>query len=391
MLRSGRAAAAAIASALLLSACVSGGDDSKGSGSDGGLPTASIASVLTMSGPAAVFGEQQKAGIDLAVEQLRADKVADLEVAAAEDTGANNAAALNAYRSAIRDEPAVVLGPIVGTMVLAMRPEAERAQIPLVTTAATRSITEDDNTFVFRNFPHSGMTSEANATYALDELGIKKPAILADNTAFGQGDAAALQQVASDRGVQIVANESVDPTAADVTGQVSHIVASGADAVFVELLTGSPLATAVKALRRAGFEGAIFAAPGITSPSTLELLTNDEVNGIYSPGLVLDESRPEVKQFTEAFQKKFNRPADIYAAVTYDTVMAVGHAVADGASTPKKVRDALRSVDYDGVTTHLAADTEGNLAHTVSVLVFDGNKKASPVQTVDLDFEKAHA
>ena len=351
-----------------------------------GLPSANIATALTKTGFAAVFGQSQQSAVELAVAQLRTEKIADLKLVASEDTGESNASALNAYRKLLGKEPDLVIGPIVGTMMLAMRQEVDRAQIPMVTTAATRQITQKGNKYIFRNFPHSAMTVEGTSEYAFKELKVKRPAILADNTAFGQGDASALVAAAKSAGVPIVANESVSPTAVDVTGQVSRINRAKADAVFVQLLTGSPLAVAVKALRRSGFQGAIFAAPGITSPSTLQLLSNDEVQGVFSPGLALDLKNLKTQAFEAAFKKKFNKEPDIYAAVMYDSIMAVGQVVADGNTSPEEITSALKKIQYDGLTAKLRSDSEGNLVHSVSVLKFDGSKKAAPVKTVELGF-----
>lgn len=389
--------------ALLLTGCAANGgsDDgdtaSPGTGSEtaadaGGADeanSAKIATVLTTSGFAAVFGQNQQRGVELAVAHLAEQGIADLEIVASEDAGQDNSTALNAYRRAVSAEPDVIIGPIIGTMVLAMRPDLARDGIPMVTTSATRSITLDDNEWVFRNFPHSGMSASANAQYAFDELGIERPAILADNTAFGQDDAEVLIREASDRGIEVVANESSEPDAVDVTGQASRIVSSGADAVFVQLLTGSPLAQAIRTLREAGFEGAIFAAPGVTSPSTLELLSDDEVAGIYSPGLVLDRDAPRVQEYITAYEEEYGDEPDIYSAVMYDSVMMLGEIVGQGASGAEEIREGLRSIEYDGITATLESDTEGNLAHTVDVLRFDDAKSTSVVASFDIEFEPA--
>lgn len=375
---------------LALAACGSGDDassENKGQDGEKTVPSANIATALTMTGFAAFFGQQQKAGVDLAVEQLRKDGTADLKIVSSQDTGATNASALNAFRKAVSEKPAVVIGPIIGTQVLAMKGDIQRNQVPIIVTAGTRSLTQDGNKFVIRNFPHSEMQMQATSQFAFENLKLTKPAILADNTAFGQGDAAALRKEAAERNIKIVADESVDPTAVDVTGQVSRIVRSGADSVFVQLLTGSPLATAIKTLRRAGFKGEIFAAPGLSSPSTLELLTNSDVENVYSPGLSLDTSKAEAKAFADAFQAKFNRPADVYAAVMYDSVMAIGAAVNEGHAEAADILGYLPELKYTGVAAQYQADKELNLVHTVSVLKFGPDKKPAPETNIDLDFE----
>ncbi|MFE2089159.1 ABC transporter substrate-binding protein [Streptomyces sp. NPDC059460] len=376
----------AVMTALALAGTGCGGPGGATGKGEGGPPTANIATVLTMSGFAAVFGQQQKSGIDLAVEKLRTDKVADLKVVAAEDTGAANATALNAYRKAVAQEPAVVFGPILGTMVLAMRGEIDRNSIPLITTAATTSLTQNNNKNIFRNFANSSMTIKATAQFAFDKQGLKKPAILADNTSFGS-DAALLRAEITKRGLKAVADESADTTATDVTGQVSRIIRSGADSVFLQLLTGSPLALAVKTLRSNGFTGQIYAAPGMTSPSTLDLLSESEAKDIYSAGLALDTTGGAGADFAAAFKQQYGKDPDIYAAVMYDSVMLLGKAVSEGKSTAADLRAALRDANYTGVSGVFHSDAEGNLVHTVSILKFGDGKKASVDQDIDVQTE----
>jgi branched-chain amino acid transport system substrate-binding protein len=371
--------------AIATSGCGTAGDNT----GSGGLPSAKIATVMTMSGFAAVFGQDQKAGIDLAVDTLRKNKVADLQVVAAEDTGVANATALNAYRKAMAEEPAVVFGPILGTMVLAMRGEIDRGRTPLITTAATTSLTQNNNQYIFRNFADSSMTIKATAAYAFDKQGLKHPAILADNTSFGS-DAALLRTEMKNRGLESAADESAATTATDVTGQVSRIVRSGADSVFLQLLTGSPLALAVKTLHSNGFKGQIYAAPGMTSPSTLDLLSNDEVADVYSAGLALDTQSGPGADFAAAFKQKYHKDPDVYAAVAYDSVMLVGKAAAAGKTSAADLQGALKSADYTGVSGAFRSDTAGNLVHTVSILNFGPDKKTTVKQNLDVKFEASN-
>jgi len=355
-------------------------------GEDQGPPRAQIATVLTRSGFAAVFGENQQRGIELAVKHLAEEGIAELEIVAAEDAGDSPTTALNAYRRAAGQEPVAIFGPIVGTMVMAMRDDIDSNEIPFIVTASTPPITLNDNQWVYRNHPHGGMLATVMSQYALDELGIERPAILADNTDFGQGTAQIEVAEAEERGIDIVANESVAPDAIDLTGQVSRILSAEADGVFVELLTGSPLAEAIRALRGAGYEGHIFAAPGLPSPSTLELLSDQDVEGAYTPVLGLDRDDERVQAYVEAFQTEYGEEPDVFSAVMYDSVRFLGEVIAAGASTTQEIKDGLDTMTYEGLTTVMQADAEGNLSHRVDVLEFDDQKTPSTVATFELDF-----
>lgn len=389
MLRKHFVLSLAVASMLFLVAASCGGNESGGGGEgDGGMPQAALASVLTESGFAAVFGQLQASGADLAIDDLREEGIADIEWVAREDAGESNTTALNALRRAMQNQPDIVLTPIVGTMVLAMRPEIERAQVPGITSAATRSITQDENQWIFRIFPHDGITKVAVAQFALEELEIERPAILADSTAFGQVAAEILTDYFQENGVSVVAGESVNPEDQDVSGQVSRIASANADALFVQVLTGTPAAVALKGIRSAGLDIPVFMPPGVTSPSTLELVTDDEVTGVYAEAVhPLDRSNEDVAAFIDRYKDKFDAEPDIFATLMYDAVRMFGQAVADGAEGPEEIWEAMSTMEYQGLAADFRSDVEGNLVHDVTVLQFKSGKTTEVLNEYSIEFE----
>jgi branched-chain amino acid transport system substrate-binding protein len=374
---------------LVLAAC--GGDDAAPENA-AGTPTADVGYVLTLSGFAALFGELQANGIQLAIKDLESRGIAELNLVAQEDSGESNTTALNGLRRALSEEPHVLLGPIIGTQVLALRPEVERAEIPMITGAATRSITQEGNKWLFQLNPHDGIFKSALVRFALDELGVQEPGIIHDATEYGVVGSDILVDLLSEEGVEPAQIESFNPEERQLAGQVKNIADADVDAVFIQALTGSPAAAALKAVRQQGIDVPILMSAGITSPSTTDLLSAEELEGVYAenPGL-LDESDSEIRAFLDAYEVEYNSKPDIQAALMYDAVQMIGQVVADGASTPEEIWEGLSIIEYDGVVTTFRSDAEGALHHNPVILQFKQGKELEQVGAFEIEFEPRDA
>jgi ABC-type branched-subunit amino acid transport system substrate-binding protein len=77
------------------------------------------------------------------------------------------------------------------------------------------------------------MEAETGIAYAIDELKLKKVAILAESSAFGDQITAATKASLAKRGLEPVAVQSAPVTAPDVSGYLRNLRASGAEAVMM--------------------------------------------------------------------------------------------------------------------------------------------------------------
>lgn len=98
---------------------------------------------------------------------------------------------------------------------------------------------------------------------------IAQYAILIENSGYGQGGKIFLPQISSSYGTSIVAEQYFDPGATDLTPQLTNIINSGAEAIYV--WGSSPSAAmAVKQAREIGIELPIIVTPPQPNPRLLE-------------------------------------------------------------------------------------------------------------------------
>ncbi|HXQ68080.1 MAG TPA: ABC transporter substrate-binding protein, partial [Alphaproteobacteria bacterium] len=148
---------------------------------------ADIPILVPITGPLALEGTSQQNGALLALREAPGGVAVKGEVS---DTDTTPEVAVNALeRAAASGTPIAVVASIFGPQILAMLPLAERYKLPLLTISGTAKVTELGNPYVFRFFPADNLVKLAQARYAVEELGRKRPALIYQTTAYGQSGA----------------------------------------------------------------------------------------------------------------------------------------------------------------------------------------------------------
>ncbi|HEY9568121.1 MAG TPA: ABC transporter substrate-binding protein, partial [Thalassobaculum sp.] len=147
-------------------------------------PPVAVSVLVPVTGFLALEGTAQRNGAVLALESPPPGVTVTYQVT---DTATSPEVAVTALQRALdRERPVAVAAPIFGTQMLAMAPLAARAEVPLVTVSGTASITEQGYAVVFRFFPTDAVVKVAQARFAVEEVGSRRPALLYQTTADGQ-------------------------------------------------------------------------------------------------------------------------------------------------------------------------------------------------------------
>ena len=139
--------------------------------------------LVPLTGFVALEGTSQKNGALLAASQSQ-EAVFKPDVL---DTAATPEAAVNAWARAVGDPPPLaVVGPILGTQMLALLPLAKERDVPLLTISGTARLSEMGVPQFFRFFPSDATVKVAHARYVVEKLGARRPAVIYQSTAYGQ-------------------------------------------------------------------------------------------------------------------------------------------------------------------------------------------------------------
>lgn len=381
--RRARAVAAVAALALLAAGCGGDDDTTTATGADGSSECDQpfeIGLMLGLTGVYAAVAEPQKNAIELFVEQLNADGGINghqVETTLV-DTTSDEGAAVNALRKlATEDEVIAVVGPSSSGEAIALTPIAESLKVPTMAIAASNAIIADSPAYMFKQFPASVSSLEAQLTHAKAE-GMTDVGLLYSNNGYGQEAAEALPDLAEELGITVTASEAFPPAATDVTPQLSAVARSNPDTILVWAVNPAN-AIAAKNAQALGLEATLFQAPGAASAAYLEL-GGDAVEGtlVQASKILVPESIPAddpqsevVSSFAEAYQSEYGGPASQFGGGAYDAMLLVAEALEAGDVSPcddlQAGRDALKEsleTNIDGLpgviaVYSLSADQHG--------------------------------
>jgi branched-chain amino acid transport system substrate-binding protein len=326
--------------------------------------------LVPLTGFLALEGTSQQNGALLAM----ADAPSGLELRhEVVDTGVTPEVAVNALERALGDKPVAVIASMLGTQMLAMLPVAADNRVPLITISGTAKVTELGNPWVFRFFPGDNVVKVAQARYAVEQGGAKRPAIIYQTDAYGQSGLQYLTKELEALGVKPILSDGVDNAVKDLLPVLSKAKAAGADSLLIHLHVPST-ALLVKQARSGSVDLPIVSGSAMAAPATAALLDPAEMKGICaeSASAPAAPDSSDGERFLAAYRKAFGADPDAYALGQYDGAMMVLGAVAGGARTPDAVRQALASGRYRGIATTYRSDGAGNMAHSAVIVCYDG-------------------
>jgi branched-chain amino acid transport system substrate-binding protein len=334
--------------------------------------------LVPLTGFVALEGTSQKNGALLAASQMR-DIVLKPEVL---DTAATPEAAVNAWARAVGDPlPLAVVGPILGTQMLALLPLARERDVPLLTISGTARLSTMGVPQFFRFFPSDSTVKVAHARYVAEKLGAKRPAVIYQSTAYGQSGREQLAKTFAELKTPPVLEESVAPTVNDLTPALLRAKAANADVLVLHLHAPSTV-LAVRQARQLLPGLPIVAGSAMHQPATAALLDPAELKGVCAETAAspVAAATPAMREFLAAYRAAYNSDPDAFAAAQYDAVRMLGEVIAalrrDGAAvTPAKVREKLATAQYKGLVTTYHSDGKGDMVHEAEIVCFDGKDR----------------
>lgn len=345
------------------------------------LPNAARAEVsripvlVPVTGFLSLEGSSQRNGAVMALEEAIATGASvAYEVS---DTGTSPEVAVNAMERALQEKHTVaVVGPILGTQMLAMLPLAKEYGVPLVTISGTAKLTEMGNKWIFRFFPGDAVTKVAHARYVVEELGARRPAILYQTTAYGQSGRAHLEETFKSLGVKPVYEEGLDVSVKDMTPALTKAMATNPDVLVLHMHSGST-ALLVRQARAQGIDLPIVAGSAMHQPTTAALLKPAELKNVCaeSGSSPISGGSAAMERFVADYRNQFDSEPDAFALAQYDATRMMLAAMMDGALAPGAMRDWLASHAFDGLAMAYRSDGKGNMAHDAVIVCYDGKSR----------------
>lgn len=341
-------------------------------------PEVRLPVLVPLTGFVALEGTSQKNGALLAASRVR-DVIFKPEVL---DTAATPEAAVTAWARELGGKtPLAVVGPILGTQMLALLPLARERDVPLLTISGTARLSEMGVPQFFRFFPSDATVKVAHARYVAEKLGAKRPAVIYQSTAYGQSGREQLARTFAALKIAPVLEESVAPTVNDLTPALLRAKGANADVLVLHLHAPST-ALAVRQARQLLPDLPIVAGSAMHQPATAALLEPAELKGVCAETAAspIAATTPAMQEFLAAYRAAYNSDPDAFAAAQYDAVRMLGSVIGDllreGISvTPARVRERLGTARWQGVVTTYQSNGKGDMAHEAEIVCFDGTDR----------------
>lgn len=343
-----------------------------------------VGSVLSMTGPAAFLGEDMKAGMELAIDEINAKGGIDGKKIEwfFYDAESQTQKGLSATRRLLTQDGVemIVGGGNMSGMAIAMLQLTERAKVPFISTEGSMQIVTPvaERAWTFKSTVDDDQVMERLADYFAKQ-GIRKIGMLADSSGFGQSAVEQLRQVAPKRGLEVV-YESFNPSDTDMTPQLNKL--KGADVKAIVCWTVTPAGVvAMKQAKTLGLgEIPFIHSYGFVDKRYMDL-AGDAAKGVLLVSVKFpvgedlpdsDPAKPRILALNKAFEARFKRRPNQFAAQTYDAIHLAKMALEKGGTDKEKVRDALRGIrNYNGVggTFNFSASQHSGLSKSDLVLL----------------------
>lgn len=322
-----------------------------------------IGIIQDLSGPTSAWGEGLQNGAIMAIEKLNKDggllgkQIKHISY----DFKGNVPESLTAYNRLVdQDKVVAIVGSPNSAMHIAIAPLADDKKVPLVGDPMDERATTPEagkvNKFTFLGEPAAGEQARAIASYAFNEMGLKKYAILFDQgNPYSVSLATPFAEYISSKGGQIVANEPFQTGTNDFRPQLTKIKQTNPDAIHITgyLKENSLIVNQAREL-------------GITVPFVgnnscffpFAETAGKAAEGVVFPNnIALDD--PRYQQFIADYKTRFGKDPVVHAWMGYDNMMIIANGIKKANKLDSvAIRDAIENEtkDVQGITDKLTID-----------------------------------
>ncbi|MCF2625476.1 ABC transporter substrate-binding protein [Fusobacterium perfoetens] len=356
-----------LGAALLLTAC--GGAKETSTEAD----VVKIGGIGPLTGPLAIYGVTSTNGSKLAMEEINKNGGIlgkQVEYIVLDEKG-DSTEAVTAYNKLVDEGVVALIGDITSKPSLAVAEVAAQDNMPMITPTGTQFNITEAGPNVFRvcfTDPYQGVVL---ANFAKNNLNAETVAVVVNNSNdYSDGVAKAFIEQAEKLGLKVVAKEGYSDGDKDFRAQLTKILPTNPDVLVVPdyyeqvaLITTQAREVGIKAtfVGPDGWDG----VAKTLDPSAYGAIENSYFTNHYS----LQDQSEKVQNFLKAYKEAYNEEPSAFSALSYDAAYMVKAAIEKAGTTEKQaVVDALKSLDYSGVTGHLTFDEKNNPVKAVTVL-----------------------
>jgi ABC-type branched-subunit amino acid transport system substrate-binding protein/predicted negative regulator of RcsB-dependent stress response len=361
-----------------------------------------IGCLLPLTGPYAEFGNRALNGIQFALDQFSRQSNQPEFKLIIKDTRSDPDVAIKAVRQLDKDRVSLIIGPIITSEYAAQ--EAQSLGIPIITLTQKPGIPELGD-YVFRIFLTPQMQIDTLLPYVVNQLGIKRFAILYPEEIYGDTFLKLFRDRAIHYGASLVAVESYKPEQTDFALQIKKFVktqkrnvagpsASGKlhrsrnmrhrkyeanvdfDAIFIPD-SAEKIALIAPQLEFYDVDRVLLLGTNLWHSDKLIHMARDYVQeAILTDVFYAEDPKIRIREFIAAFDERYGQRPGFIEALAYDTAMINFHTLSNSEIRSRKdLTDALKKLrDFEGVTGYTSFRENGDTVKKLYLLQVENNR-----------------
>ena len=339
-----------------------------------------------LTGPAPSFGQSEKDGIMLAINEWNAKGgvLGQKIVPVVEDGQCDATASVNAANKVInQDKVKFILGETCSGSTIPVTEIANAGKIILMAATATnQNVTVDKGgktkDYVFRVCYIDPFQGGILGQFAADRLKAKKAFIMYDQgNDYTIGLANSFEIKFKAAGGTIVGKENYTKTDTDFSAILAKVKTAKPDVVLLPDYYNI-VNLVMKQAKEKGITAPFVGGDGWDSPDLDKRVAE---GGYYTNHYSADDPRPEVQNFLKAFGEAYKddsgkpRVPDAFAVLGYDAANLLLSGIKEANSSDSgKVKAALEAIKFSGVTGSLTVDKAHNPVKSLTILRVKGGK-----------------
>lgn len=336
--------------ALVLAACAPQASTGGGGETDApaGLEEVTVGVVTSETGPLAGYGKQYldafKAGLDYATDGTGEIDGTAINVEYVDDAGDPDKA-VTAVKELIGEGVNIIAGSASSGVAGAVAEQAAQNKVLFVSGPAAADALTGVNEYTFRSGRQSAQDVATAGTF-LDDLEGKTITVFAQNTAFGQGNEAAVNAILGAKGAT-VNSVLVAEDVTEFTPFAQQVLAANPDLVFVAW-AGATSGAMWQAMSQQGVLDAIPVVTGLGDAVTFGAYgeASEKINFLnhYFPGANDYEVNTAM---IEAIEAAGGTP-DLFSPDGFNAAIMIVHAIQEGQGDVDAMIAALEGFEFDG-------------------------------------------
>jgi branched-chain amino acid transport system substrate-binding protein len=370
-----------------------------GAGGGGGGDELVLGEYGSLTGNDADFGQSTKRGVELALDDLNAEKqgkIGGLKVRAVveDDQGRPEEAATVVQKLINQDRVFAVIGEVASSRSLAAAPICQQNGVPMISPSSTNFKVTQVGDYIFRMCFIDDFQGVVMAKFAAETQKYKRVAILKDvKNDYSVGLTGVFAKAFTERGGTIVTEQAYSAGDQDFRAQLTAIKGKSPDAIFVPGYYGD-VGLIARQAKELGIQAPLIGTDGWESDQLISI-GGDALEGCYySNHFAVDNPDPNLQAFLKKHKDKYGAEPNAITGLAYDAANVLFRSMeqlepaeiaalgASKAGTPErkaaqaKLRDLIAgTANYPGVTGVITLDANRNATKPAVVIEIKGGKK----------------